>query len=194
MKEKSLIRNNLGVRLGIITLLIVGLLIPSVMVSDLIYDRQAYRDQAIQEVTGKWGQAQTIAGPVLSVPYEVTLVGPDNKSYTQTQYLHFLPEELKINGEALPEVRPLGIYEVVLYEADLEISGYFLQPDAAGFNIPPGAIRWKDAFLAIGISDMTGIRDLVEIHWGDEILEYNPGIESRDVLYTGVSAPVRAPR
>lgn len=47
------------------------LLIPASMVSDLVMDRSALKDAATREIASKWGSNTTIAGPVLSIPYNV---------------------------------------------------------------------------------------------------------------------------
>ena len=39
------------------------------MLSSLIEERQSLRDNAINEVSSKWGDQQVIGGPVLNIPY-----------------------------------------------------------------------------------------------------------------------------
>jgi inner membrane protein len=49
---------------------------------------------------------------------------------------------------------------------------------------------WKDAFLGLGITDMKGIKETIKIVWNKATLTANPGIQSTDVLSSGVSTPV----
>ncbi len=78
------------------------MLIPTSMIESVIREREYTMDNAITEVSSKWGYAQTITGPVLSVPY---------KSYQKDQkgvvveilnYAHFLPDKLNINTTLNP--------------------------------------------------------------------------------------------
>lgn len=63
------IRNSIMLRVISIAILVLLLLIPTSMIEGLIRERQNYRQQVIQEVSTCWAGAQTITGPVLSVPY-----------------------------------------------------------------------------------------------------------------------------
>ena len=55
------------------------LLIPIGMISNLVSERQLRRESVLGEVTSKWGNAQTLTGPALVVPYTVrwTETGPN---------------------------------------------------------------------------------------------------------------------
>ena len=87
-------KTSISLKLISIAILILILLIPSSMLTSLIYERERYRDDAINEVSGKWGDSQTIGGPVLTIPYEVVLEDAKGKVSTVTEYAHFLPEDL----------------------------------------------------------------------------------------------------
>ncbi|MDG1476572.1 MAG: cell envelope integrity protein CreD, partial [Vicingaceae bacterium] len=47
-----------------------------------------------------------------------------------------------------------------------------------------------EAFVSVGIPDMKGIRDNIQLKWNDESYAFNPGIESNDVIGSGVSTKV----
>ena len=40
------------------------------MIRGIIYERESTQEQAIKEVSSKWGEQQTITGLVLTVPYK----------------------------------------------------------------------------------------------------------------------------
>ena len=65
-------RNSVTLKLFVVGILILLLLIPAAMVTSLIREREGIRDEAVREVSAKWGSDQTIAGPVISVPYRST--------------------------------------------------------------------------------------------------------------------------
>ena len=53
--------------------LILILLIPENMVESLIQERSFAREGVIAEVSSKWGNEQTLTGPILTIPYTVFL-------------------------------------------------------------------------------------------------------------------------
>ncbi len=95
-------------------MLILILLIPSAMLTSLIDERERTRNEAIREVSSKWGDRQMIGGPVLTVPYRTTYKDEKGVFQPTTGYAHFLPENLIINGKVDPQTRYRGIYEVIL--------------------------------------------------------------------------------
>ena len=54
-------------------LLIFALFVPVSFVSLLVHDRQSTREEAVRDVSAKWGGEQTISGPVLTVPYRYVI-------------------------------------------------------------------------------------------------------------------------
>ncbi|MGH1366371.1 MAG: cell envelope integrity protein CreD [Calditrichia bacterium] len=186
----SKVKTSLGMRLAIIGFLTFVLLIPSFMVMGLISDRQSTRSQAISEVSSKWGQSQQITGPLISIPYKEYLKDQNDKVVTVIKYAHFLPDELSVDSEVEPEVRYRGIYEVVLYHSSIKVNAAFSFPDFESLNIPEDDLLLEDAFISLGISDMSGINDLIYFNWNSSKLEASPGIKTNDVLGSGISSPI----
>lgn len=181
------IRHSIGTRLFIIAVLTLVLLIPSVMIQSLISERKDRRDEAAAEISGKWGDQQIITGPVLSIPYTEYMKDDKNNLIRKIRYIHFLPSDLQISGNINPEIRYRGIYEVVVYNSDLAIQGQFETPDLTGLKIPHEDILWENAFLALGISDMKGIKAFITVNWNGEEFPANPGVETNDVMSAGIS-------
>ncbi|MEL6140635.1 MAG: cell envelope integrity protein CreD, partial [Bacteroidota bacterium] len=186
-------RRSVMLKLFTIGILILFLLIPTSMLDGLIYQRQNLRDSAQVEVASKWGLQQTIGGPIISVPYTYkTAISTDEDgkvSYsTNSGYAHFLPEELEIEGELLPEERYRGIFVVVLYNTKLNVKGKFGPFDAAALGVPETALRWEDASLNLGITDMTGVQSAIEVNIeADSSLSLGPGTVTGDVFSSGAS-------
>lgn len=180
------LKHSIGTRLIIIGGLSLVLLIPSLLIQNLISERELRRDSVVNEISQKWGNEQVIIGPVLSIPYKHYYKSDDEVSHT-IRYAHFLPEILNVQGSITPEARYRSIYEVIVYNSKLSVSGSFPAIDLTGFNIPPKDFLPEDAFVSVGISDMTGIKEFVKINWGDEEYIANPGIETKDVLESGIS-------
>jgi len=178
------LRSSIGLRIIIILVLSFVLLIPSVLIQELIKERQSRRDQASEEVSSKWGNQQTVVGPILSIPYQDHIKSKVEDSIIR--YVHFLPEDLSISGTIYPEIRYRGIYEVVLFRTQLKLNGNFNFPDFKGLNILETNVIWKEAFLTIGISDMKGINDPIIMKWNGQEFNTNPGVRMSDIISSGV--------
>ncbi|GAB4044189.1 cell envelope integrity protein CreD [Spirosoma litoris] len=184
------IRTSTMLKLAVIGILTLVLLIPTGMLSTLIHERESTRDQAVKEVSEKWGDEQLIGGPVLSVPYEVTTKNEQGESESHTEFAHFLPDDLQFDGKVQPEQRSRGIFVVMLYNTKLTIRARFKKPSVASLGLAPETMQWDKAFISLGVSDMKGIRDAITVHVNKEVLEAEPGIPSSDILASGVSVPV----
>ena len=189
-KFNSWMRNSLTIRILTIGFLVLILLIPTLMVQDLITEREYRGNDAKNEVSSVWGQVQTLSGPIVSVPYRKHYVNDKKEMYTQIEYAHFLPEILDIKGEIIPEKRHRGIYDVVVYTADLQFSGIFKAFDFKEWKIEEGEILWDKAFLSLGVPDMRGIKESIVLKWNNEDLFFNPGVESTDVIASGISTSI----
>ncbi|HVT50903.1 MAG TPA: inner membrane CreD family protein, partial [Dongiaceae bacterium] len=115
--------------LGVLALI---LLIPLGMIGDLVQERESRRAEVESEITGQWGGAQTIVGPILAVPYRyVTEATTAATPRTATAYLFFLPKTLDIEATAKAERRAKSIYEVLVYRGTARLTGSFV-----GFTKP----------------------------------------------------------
>lgn len=183
-------RRSITLKLISIGILILLLLIPSSMIQSLIYERESIRDEAVSEVSSKWGNAQTIGGPVLTIPYFFRETDDKGKTWVSTRYAHFLPDDLNINGTLTPEKRYRGIYVVVLYNSVLQIKGSFSFPNLDPLNISVSDFIFKDAFVSIGITDMKGIKENIDFKFNDTTYAFNPGIATHEIFMSGASFPV----
>lgn len=184
------LRTSVMLKLLVIGVLVLLLMIPANMLSSLIYEREATRNAAIAEVSSKWGNQQWVGGPVLTLPYQETYQDAKGNKLQRTKFAHFLPENLKIEGNIQPEKRYRGIYVVILYNSRLTMSGNFKKPDIESLGLQPSDIQWKKAFLSLGITDLKGIKDTIQWQVNGQSLLVNPGIPSNDILASGVSAPL----
>ncbi len=183
-------RNSVTLKLLSIGILLLLLLIPSSMVESLITERASNRDAATEEISAQWGGAQLVLGPVLVLPYTaVETLGTENKRTAEvTRYLCLLPDTLNSTGTLEPERRHRGIYEAVVYRAKMHVQGVFQAPPLADLGVAPGAVRWSEAFVALGLSDLKGIRSGLRLRWDGQTRTFEPGVPDSDVLPRG-SAP-----
>ncbi len=54
----------------------------------------------------------------------------------------------------------------------------------------PEDFVWSDAFISLGISDMKGLNDLITFEVNGQKIQVHPGIETDDILSSGVSIPL----
>lgn len=188
-EAQSWIRNSITIKSIIVGLLILVLLIPAGMIRNLIIERNSLRDNVVNEVSYKWGNPQTIAGPIITIPYK-NYYKKDDKIIEHIEYAHFLPETLDIKGQLNPEIRYRGIYKVVVYNSLLKFNGSIKKPDFSAWKIPNENIIWENATLSIRVPDMRGIKDVIKINWNKNSYDVNPGINNQNNSYTGVSANV----
>ncbi len=186
-ERESWIRTSVTFKMFSIAFLAIILLIPAFMIQMVIQDREYRRNEAVQEISSKWGNEQTLAGPILTVPYKATIKDEAGNISNVTQYAHFLPDKLEVKGSLQPEVRYRGIYEAVLYTGKLQFGGQFSFPNFDDWTIDKQDILWNKAFLSVGIPDMRGINDKIELAWNSQKMLFEPGIESPDVVSSGVS-------
>ena len=175
----------LGKIAGIVALALLQL-IPLAMVEGLLTERLARRDQATQEITSTWGEQQQVLGPVLILPYryyytEKKQVLVKNQTVlqdvesSQQDNAYFLPAHLNIDGQATPRRLHKGIYQAVVYDAALDISGDFAAPDFASFKLGKFDVLWDQASVALPVRDLRGVQQMLTIHLGDSDLPLMPG-------------------
>ncbi|MEN8141497.1 MAG: cell envelope integrity protein CreD [Thermodesulfobacteriota bacterium] len=189
-KTGDFIRNSASVKIISIGILVLVLLIPTSMISSLMRERESRRDSVVAEITQKWGSAQTITGPFLTVPYKSFYKDDDDKVRQVINYFHILPDKLRITGRLDPQVRYRSLYEAVVYEGRIDLSGAFTVPELSQLNIELDNILWQKAVFAIGLTDMRGIKENINVIFADENYAVSPGLKTSDIARAGVSAPV----
>lgn len=143
--------------LGLLTLILMA---PLEMIRGLLWERQSRGYDVENEIAGQWGGAQRLAGPYLALPYQVRIPQPNANPRIEKRFLYILPETLVIDGRLATERRHRSVYEVLVYDAVLTLTGTLPAPDPAAAAIDPADILWSEASLGLGIADMGGVRDL----------------------------------
>lgn len=189
------LKTNIFFKIGIIIVLILVLLIPTSMIKNLIDEREYIQIDAIQEVSDKWGNGQTIIGPFISIPFDRYIEKFNkrdsvNEIVKVKKWVHVLPEVLNINGEISPEKRYRGIYEVVVYESKLKFDGQFNALDFKKLDINPKDIHFDKAYLNFGINDLKGIEKQVSIQWNNSTISFNSGTSDKEISTSGINTIV----
>lgn len=158
------LRESVMVKIISIAVLILILLIPKSWVNSIMEERQGRVNEVITEVSEKWSGTQEVTGPVLVLPFKkntVTKVTIDKKVedriVSTVEEAYFLPEKLNIKSTLDPQMLHRGIFDVVVYNSSIGMTGNFEKPDLKALNINPEDVIWKDAYLIMGLSDLRGI-------------------------------------
>lgn len=168
--------------IGIITLL---LLIPAAMIQSIIQERETMSRSAILEVSDKWAQSQHVNGPILTIPYTKTYV-VDEKVMETSHLFHMLPEELDLDGSVTPKQLKRSIYDIVVYNTDLKLSGSFAIKEIKKLT-DVHELKWDEAFVTIGISDLRGIKNQLSLLWNNASLDVEPGSKISSVISSGIT-------
>lgn len=173
------------VKIIVLTVSGLFLLIPLAMIQSIIKERQKSSEDVKKEISFQWAGQQTISGPVLNIP---VLVFSDKKDSEPIKKIyHILPENLQINGEIKTEKRHRSIYQAVVYNSTLDLSGDFVIPD-----INPGTkfeILYDEAYYSLGISDNRGLKGNISIKTDSVEKEAIPGIRDNDLFLSGITFP-----
>jgi inner membrane protein len=141
------------------------LAIPLFAVYLLVYDRQSQSETARSSIVAGWGGPQTIAGPVLVIPYTeqvsetVTEAGKQvTKTNTVWRELTIAPVSADIRSELKPERRRRSIYDAVVYEARNTGTARFTMPaDLQRFGVSLDRLALDRAELRFGLRDARGL-------------------------------------
>ncbi len=184
-KTSNYFKNSISIKLLVITVLMLLMLIPSAMIRSIIQEREHLNESATLEVSQKWAGTQQINGPIITIPliYEHK---DEDRIYETTKYFHILPEELNIKGDVSSEKLKRNIYEVAVYKSKLDLNGKFLlNKDIDKNNLKE--IKYDEAFLTIGISDLRGIKDQIILNWDKQNLPVEPGSKISKLIYSGIT-------
>jgi inner membrane protein len=154
-----------GFKLGMAILIGFLLAIPLFSVWLLVYDRQSQSETARASISEGWGGPQTVAGPLLVIPYRATITEtvteanqPVVRSRQVWQELTLSPEIAVLKTDIKPERRKRSIYEAVVYEADMSGRARFtMPPDLARFGVAQQDMALDRAELRFGLSDPRGL-------------------------------------
>ena len=180
------VKNSITLKLVSITILVLLLLIPTAMIQSIISERESLQRSTTREVSEKWANDQYLTGPILTIPLVFEEKDKNNNTLEYNEYAHILPESLNFDGTINPNKLRRGIYEVVVYKSEMSVKGNFKLPeyfDTQNFK----RIKWDDAFLTFGISDLRGIEEQINIDWNGTIIPVTPGSRISEIISSGIT-------
>ena len=184
---------NILVKVVMIGVIILALMIPSLMVMELVRERANRKFEVTNEVSSKWGQMQTLAGPYISIPYYEEIKKAGSDAEWKEGSLNYFPNTLDVNGVLTPSQKKRSIYKVMLYESELVLKGHFDQPDLDALQLSPENIAWEKATLHLGITDLIGIGEEVNIKIGDTTLAMSTAVPLAIQFPSGLMTRISSP-
>ncbi len=168
--------------------LVLIMLIPTLIVQNLVEEREARQKEVVKEVSAKWATSQTLAGPFLMIPYTESVIDKEGKPVFVKKELVILSQKMNVRGEITPVSRPRSIYKVLLYKSNIDIAGSFNPNWPSG--IDTSRLDFAKAKLCFGISDFKGIEEEIAINFNNKALSLSPGLPENNISRTGLSVPV----
>src|SRR5262249_37811695 len=152
------------------------------------------RDEAVLEVTDKWGGEQKLTGPALVVPYTHRWSETNSKGvvipHSEVRRAYFLPERLDVTRKIEAEERARGIFSGQVYALGPPLSGAFARPDLASLGIAEAEVDWSKAEVAVGISDVRAIQSTPSLTWAGEERAFLPGADACALAENGIHVGV----
>lgn len=183
-------KSKLFVKGLLISVLALLLLIPAYFVQSLIQEREARQKEAFTEVSSKWADKQNICGPLLVIPYTRTSTGADGKAIVTKSFAYFLPDQLTLKSTITPIKKYRGIYQVMLYSSNINVSGNFPALPLQKLKLSPGDMIWNEAYLCMGINDAKGLKDELKMNWNDSLLSFTPSNVKNSIFKDCFVTPV----
>jgi inner membrane protein len=168
-------------KLALVGGLLLVLLVPHLMIGTVIRERESYSEQVLAGVGQSWGRPQAVLGPVLVVP---TRAPVERAAVTLTaetpRWEHgaiaVLPTQLKADARLAPERRRRGLFEAVVYEAEVAFTAQLAIPS---ITLPEGKdLLWREAFIVTGASDLRAAAGAARLAVGGRELSQREAADS----------------
>ena len=185
VSRMTALKRNASVKSAIIFGLTLVLIIPLMFVKGIVSERESLYRGVLKDIADSWGQQQVVIGPMLAVPYWVTVRKAHNENgkrhITEEEVqktAYFLPDIYDFKLSMSPEHRYRGIYQALVYEADVDFAARFSGIVVEDENIK--RVGWDKASMVFSITDVSAIES-VSVTLNGEKQEVEPGGNSQVV-------------
>ena len=170
--------------------LIILMMIPMLMISDLVRERKYRQREVMAEVSSKWADSQTLSGPILIIPYKKAASDGKGGFEYLTENLYLLPENLNIEGVANPQTRHRSIFDVTVYQSELSFKGHFAPIVPEDLDIQASDLLLDKAHIYFGLSDFKGIEEQLSIQLDGKTYELSASNILSSMNLNALSTPV----
>ena len=160
------------------------LLVPLFMVSNLISERESYRNDVENTLRQSTSGPQKLVGPLIAIPVtEIFYKLEDEKKveYKKSYMRFILPESLLVEGNQHVESRNIGIYDGQIWNTKLNIKARFNTEKIT--QLKGEAMTLGQPFIVVGVGDARGIGTVNVSSINGETL----GVEPGSGVYGGLS-------
>ena len=168
----------------VVGLLSLVLLIPLFFVQDLIQERSQRKKEMVNEVADLWGKDIIFYGPILKVPYTTT----ENYKITDVKtgavsiqknntikFAYFFPNEFNNKSKVRKnETLKRGIFNHVVFTADMKFNGSFSEPNFTKLGIPEENMQWNKASIVLKTTNLKSIKSELKMQVNQEKLLFEP--------------------
>ena len=174
--------------------LVLLLLIPLSMIRGTVYERKSYRAEATEQIARSTAGEQRLLAPLRVVPWtdttEVEFIdsrGVARKRIDTTSGMFLqTPTTLVVNGEMVPDLRKLGLFEVRVYSWRGRIEAAF-DPQLPQPG-PKFTRQYGTPYLLLGVSDVRGLVGTPSLRVDGKVGKFVPGTRDYTDSISGVSA------
>jgi inner membrane protein len=138
--------------------LILLFLLPLQLVRELVGERAWRQYEVEQEIGQLWGPNQIVSGPLIVLPVA--------EASGQRGQLFLLPETLTVDGTLAPEARKRGLFEALVYQADLKVTASFRIPKPETLGLQDRQPQWQEARLLVRATELAGLSGSVPVALG----------------------------
>ncbi len=170
-----------AVKLAMISVVGFVFLLASLWLNSTINERKSLLHKAKEDIVLAWAGPQTLIGPLLIVPYT------DVQKKDVAGHMIFLPHQLDAKGVGSPEIRRRGIFDVLVYQAEISLNCQFLPLEK--HEDDNKTMHWHQAKIAICVDDVRGL-NTVTLKVNGHDVPVLAGSDEVNAKYPGVHAPV----
>ncbi len=190
-------QRSLLLRVVSIGFLMALLLIPLWMIGGIVSERQHLQRQVEETIASSFAGPQRLVGPLLVIPYveREIVIGADEKGKETKRIIEhprqilLVPEQLAYDGAADVEEKYKGLYKTLVYETKGSLRARFEVPANFGLEFNESRFTIGNAYLALGLSDVRGLRGTPKVTWGGQEITVKNGANV-DALGNGLHADV----
>jgi inner membrane protein len=203
---KKLLSSSIVVKVLVLAFLILAAMVPLERIGSLIGERGAMKQNAAHELAGSYAGSQTLAGPMLVVPWTERWVEVkhdengkvvDRIARSATHVKLVFPERLRLRGELTPDKRYRGIFTVLFYGLKGRIDGQFapFDPSTIHGDIAGSTVEVGTPVLALSMGDVRGLQGAPRLNIAGDaatFLPRVPGLDDDNWIFQSVHAPLPA--
>ena len=220
---------SIGIQFFIVGVLAVLMAIPMLFISGLAQDRKYASERVISEVGQEWGGSQALYGPFLVIPVEEIVsiretedvVDPTSgivqrdengekiqrlvvkEGIQRSEMLYFLPKDLEITAQSKNQTLNRGIYEIPVFNADIDFNFGFDLSSAESHIGASETILWDKAKIVLKLRTNRSLRGQATLAADGQIFALSPQQTSRSEyelrsyqsdIGSGIEAEIGDPR